>query len=198
MSHKVLNDDPHALVVHLFAGASIDYGSYYMRLFSAYNVWFRWVTGESTDALGLRAMQRRRQLWDDCFNGDCLEGLVPLMRKLAVLTQHRPLEYSSGRWAGYLSDPYDWTGLIELWYALRCDLVHGSVALRSTHYPVVLRLGYETLSIFMTEVLKRAALTVMTPTLTPGAGIIAPELSEVDLEPARTFKALLEFHDNKR
>lgn len=176
-----------ASVVHAFQSSQVQYDDKFLLLFSSYNSWYRSVTGESIDARALRAVKLRDALWGEYLRGECLERLRPLMRRITLLTRIRPLR-SGSLVDGVLTGPDDWEGLIEFWYTIRCDIVHGNATVLEAHYPVYAKLAYETLQIFMTEVVMRLQINVQTLAQSDKSKVrMLPRLDEVDLYPRRQF-----------
>ena len=137
-----------------FTQAQINYAEKYMLLFSAFNAWYRMVTGERTDARALQRLKYRDALWVEYRKGECLELLRPLVRKLVILTSVRPVT-AHGEWSGVVRDADDWVGVIQFWYAVRCAIVHSNSELQSALYPTYVSTAYESLNIFMTEIVMR-------------------------------------------
>lgn len=179
------------VITAAFQQSQIQYEDKFLLLFSAYNAWYRSVTGEDRDAYALRAIKLRDVVWAEYERGVCFEALRPLMRRIALLTSLRPLR-SNRSWSGKLDGPDDWEGLIEYWYAVRCDIVHANELMLKAYYPVIVKLAYESLSIFMTEVVARLRISAA---VTYGADPLsfdmsAPRLDEVDLHPRKLFGQL--------
>jgi len=73
------------------------------------------------------------------------------MKRLVDVTQKQPLKNETNHWNGEIQNVDDWQSLIEYWYQVRCKIVHG-VGLDA----VYTWLAYETLDIFMQEIIRRA------------------------------------------
>lgn len=129
----------------------IDYSRQYIALYTAYNAWYREVLATTNDRQAITLLKKRFVIWDDYYNGRTLRGLRPYMEKLADLTQKEPLQTPTKHWNGELDDSDDWQSLIEYWYQVRCLVVHG-VEIKA-HY---VWLAYETLDVFMQEIIRRA------------------------------------------
>jgi hypothetical protein len=56
----------------------------------------------------------------------------------------------SAYWSGSVESKEDWKSLIEYWYQVRCIVVHGN-----TLQDQYVRLAYDTLSIYMVEIVSR-------------------------------------------
>jgi len=137
-----------------FRQSQISYAEKYLLLFSAFNAWYRRVTGERIDARALHALMYRDAVWVEYRRGESLERIRPIIRKITILSNVRPL-HSYGDWPGSLDGPDDWQGLIHFWYAVRCTLVHANADAQQSYYPLYTQLAYESLNIFMTEVVMR-------------------------------------------
>jgi hypothetical protein len=132
--------------------AQIDYIEQYVRLYIAYNAWYRQVTGSYNDREAISMLKKRFIVWDDYCNGRTLKSLGIYVDRLVQLTNERPLP-SNSLWDGTVKDVHDWKSLIEFWYQVRCFLVHGSDV-----PPKYVWLAYETLDIFMAEIVRRMQL----------------------------------------
>lgn len=129
--------------------SQIDYTELYIRMYIAYNAWYRQVTGLTNDRAAIAQLKKRFIIWDDYCNGRTMFHLKMYLEKLSKLTIEKPLS-SSSLWNGEILDTKDWRGLIEFWYQVRCLLVHGSHV-----SPRYVWLAYETLNIFMGEIVNR-------------------------------------------
>ena len=145
--HTPPNDVRH--IYTWYKKAHIDYTELYIRLYIAYNAWYRQVTGTTNDREALAHLKKRFVIWDDYCKGKTLPQLKLYMERLSQVTTERPLGIHS-LWNGQVSHSEDWKGLIEYWYYIRCRLVHGSEV-----SPRLVWLAYETLDIFMTEIVER-------------------------------------------
>lgn len=141
---------PFNRVLMLYSTSQINYDTQYTSLYTAYNAWYREVTGSSNDRVALSSLKKRYVIWDDFYQGKTLRHLQPYTERLAELTQREPLPSISAHWGGELQDKWDWRALIEYWYQVRCLVVHGASVRR-----VYVWLAYETLSIFMEEIIQR-------------------------------------------
>ncbi len=143
-------------MIQLFHQSDIRYAHYFLILFSSFNSWYRQRTGQKSDALALRQLQNDVSIWHALFDGNGDQSILPVLRKLYVLTQHRSVEGAAvSQWAGRLCDPYDWQGVVWFWYTMRCRLVHGEVYAVSALHEVYVRYAYESLHIFMSEVVRQ-------------------------------------------
>jgi len=76
--------------------------------------------------------------------------LEPYMKRLVEVSHQHPMVSTHMYWNGEFRDQYDWHSLIEFWYQIRCLIVHGS-----QYKPKHAWLAYETLNIFMGEIIDR-------------------------------------------
>lgn len=135
---------------HWYKQSQIDYGLHYLQLYISYNAWYREVTNTLNDRQALALLKKRFIIWDDYIQGRTLQPLRPYMRRLTELTQQRPLPSTRLYWDGEFQNQDDWRSLIEFWYQIRCLIVHGS------EFPLKYAwLAYETLNIFMGEIIDR-------------------------------------------
>lgn len=178
------------LVIETFHSSFIDYAGAYLHLYASYNAWYRFATGHSLDTLALAAMKQRYEIWKDFLDGECLERLRSPMRRLYVLSQHRPLLTSSGVHV-QLEDDSDWVHLIDVWYAIRCDIVHATPSRTEVYFEQFVRLAYESLQIYMTEVVARLQRQSQSARMTSIEGrreyIRLPEPAFVDRVPSSRF-----------
>lgn len=129
--------------------AQVDYAEVYIRMYIAYNAWYRQVTGHTNDREAIAVLKKRFVIWDDYCKGKTLHSLGPYIERIIIATNENPLN-SHLLWDGVVRASNDWKGLIEYWYQIRCLLVHGS-SVSSRH----VWLAYETLGIFMKEIIDR-------------------------------------------
>ncbi len=153
----IIRDSQQRLIIEAFQSSYIDYSGAYLQLYASYNSWYRYATGHSLDALALDAMKQRYEMWRDYFNSSCLTLLRSPMRRIYVLTQHRPLTSSTGAKV-MLEDDSDWQHLIDFWYAVRCDIAHQTSARLHGYHEQFVRLAYESLMVYMTEIVARLQL----------------------------------------
>lgn len=128
--------------------AQFDYDEAFLRLYIAYNAWYREVAHTLNDRQALVVLKRQIKFWGDYKYGKVMAELMQCMERLVELTQREPLE-SSSHWSGSIDSVYDWRSLIEFWYRVRCLIVHG-MAVKSDY----VGLAYDSLNIFMSEVIK--------------------------------------------
>ena len=129
--------------------AQVDYIELYIRMYIAYNAWYRQVTGTTNDRESITLLKKRFVIWDDYVKGVTMQSLKLYVERLSKLTHQKPFIHSSS-WSGTVQDSNDWKGLIEYWYQVRCMLVHGSEV-----QPRYVWLAYETLELFMAEIVSR-------------------------------------------
>ena len=143
------------LIAKWFERAQIDYSDQFVRLYIAYNAWFRKVTGCSEDHEAIKEVSRRFIIWDDYLRGRTMGALGPVLQDISDLTQRKPIRHVGAAWDGIVKDRNDWRGLIFFWYQTRCDLFHGLTIPGNTSHDLQIRLAYESLNIFMSEIMKR-------------------------------------------
>jgi len=142
-----------SLIYAWFDRSHIEYRDLFMRLYVAYNAWYRKVTGKSNDREAIAILGTRFVIWDEYTRGVSLVKLRRVMTQIAIHTKNRPMPVESGYWNGIVRDSDDWKGLISFWYEVRCGLFHGSsYALGHTSE---VQYAYESLYIFMDEVVRR-------------------------------------------
>lgn len=130
--------------------AHIDYEELFLKVYIAYNSWYREVTATVNDREAIGVLKKRFVIWDDYRQGKTLTSLKPYMERLAEYTQSTPFPSVKLYWNGEVGDRWDWTSLIEFWYQTRCHIVHGVVVRQKYTW-----LAYETLYIFMGEIIER-------------------------------------------
>ncbi len=134
-----------------FAKAQVDYAQQYILLYSAYNAWYREVTGDVSDRSALNMLKKRVVMWDEYARGTVMSELRLIMRGIVEVTHREPLRVTrTVHWSGEVQDVDDWRGLIEYWYRVRCLIVHGDVVGEQYVY-----LAYESLRVFLGEVIAR-------------------------------------------
>lgn len=143
------------LITKWFDRAKIDYSDLYVKEYIAYNAWFRKVTNCDVDHEAIKAVCRRFVIWDDYLHGRTLTTLSPVVEQIARLTYQHPLRPMGSAWSGVVNDANDWHGLIYFWYQTRCDLFHGLTMPGYVYHDMQIQLAYESLSIFMAEIIKR-------------------------------------------
>lgn len=142
-------NDKQALITTWYGRAQLDYSDLYMRLYISYNAWFSQVTGCTADRDAIRMLKKRFVVWDDYQRGRTLRALRPIVADIANLTQHdNSLGFS-------VKDADDWQNLIEFWYQVRCHLFHGSGLFQGVQQTIWTRLAYQSLNLFMGEVIAR-------------------------------------------
>jgi hypothetical protein len=136
-------------IYNWYRKAQVDYTEHYIRMYIAYNAWYRQVTGKTNDREALSVLKKRFVIWDDYCNGKTMMNLRVYVERLHKVTKESPLT-SHMYWNGVVESKDDWRGLIEFWYQVRCLLVHGSEV-----SPKYVWLAYETLELFMAEIVNR-------------------------------------------
>lgn len=137
-------------VVSWYKRAQVDYTQQYIWMYIAYNTWYREVTGTTNDRQALNNLKKRFVIWDDYSKGRTMKPLFAYMERLTELTQREPFSSKTTYWTGSIESTTDWRSLIEFWYQVRCKLVHGTEV-----NPRYVWLAYETLDIFMGEIINR-------------------------------------------
>ena len=137
------------LITKWYERAQLDYSDLYMRLYVAYNAWFAQVTGERNDRKAIEQLKKRFVIWDDYQRGRVMRSLRPIVEDIVRLTQtQRQLQV-------HVTTSDDWRSLIEFWYQVRCHLFHGSHVFSNAQQAIWTRLAYQSLNIFMSEVVNR-------------------------------------------
>lgn len=137
-------------LVAWYIKAQVDYSQLYLALYVAFNAWYRELTNKAHDRVALNVLREGHSLWGEYCSGYELQALRTPMTLLVELTQREPISYATPHWKGEVGHIQDWPGLIEYWYRVRCLVVHGAEIQPSYVY-----LAYETLNIFMSEVIER-------------------------------------------
>jgi len=130
--------------------ARIDYALLYSQLYIAYNSWYQRVTQAATNRDAVQILKKRFMIWIEYTEYRALKSLRAPFHKLVAYTNKRPYQHSNTYWIGSFVNDNDWKGLIECWYLVRCRLLHGKSVDET-----ILRLSYETLYAFMTEITQR-------------------------------------------
>jgi hypothetical protein len=143
------------LITKWFDRAQIDYSDLFVKEYISYNAWFRKVANTSVDAEAIKRVAERFVIWDDYVHGRTLIALRPILEKISELTWRRPMNPMGPAWNGVVKDSFDWKGLIYFWYQTRCDLFHGLTDPGRSHHDLQIQLAYESLNIFMAEIIKR-------------------------------------------
>jgi hypothetical protein len=143
------------LITTWFERARIDYSDLYVKEYIAYNAWFRKVTQCDSDHEAMRQITKRFVIWDDYIHGHTLISLGPIVEQIAMLTGKSPVRPMGVAWNGVVKDAFDWQGLIYFWYQTRCDLFHGLTMPGQLTYDAKIKLAYESLHVFMTEIIRR-------------------------------------------
>jgi hypothetical protein len=145
--HNPPNDVRH--IYHWYKKGQIDYTELYIRMYIAYNAWYRQVTGTTNDREAIASLKKRFVIWDDYCKGKTMSHLKIYVERLSKLTSEQPVVKHT-YWDGIVQNSDDWRSLIECWYQVRCMLVHGSEV-----SPRLVWLAYETLDLFMAEIVER-------------------------------------------
>lgn len=142
-----------SIVYSWFDRSAVDYRDLFMRLYIAYNAWYRKTTGKESDYEAIKALKMRFVLWDEYTEGVALNDLRKVMIQIVMVTRNAPLQTASGYWNGIVEDSDDWRGLVSFWYEVRCRLFHGIAY--GTDYNEEIKLAYQSLYIYMDEIVKR-------------------------------------------
>jgi len=137
-------------IVSAYTKAQVDYVQCFIALYISYNTWYHEVTETTNDRRALTLLKKRYIIWDDYREGKVLRALRPYMEQLVECTTREPLHSQAKAWNGEVAHQNDWHSLIEYWYQVRCQLVHGSTMLA-----VYVWLAYHTLNVFMEEIVRR-------------------------------------------
>lgn len=136
-------------IYNWYRKAQVDYTELFIRIYIAYNAWYRQITGTTNDREAISILKKRFIIWDDYCQGKTMPSLYVYIERLSKLTNDQPFAVNS-LWNGKVKDEKDWQGLIEFWYQVRCALMHGSEV-----PPKHVWLAYETLEVFMGEIVER-------------------------------------------
>lgn len=132
--------------------AQIDYVDKYMALYASFNAWYRGLTGKPNDREALNILRRTHTVWHEYKHGGAMYQLGGAMRQLVEFTQREPLSHTTPHWKGEVMHIYDWESVIEYWYRVRCLVMHGAEI-----NPTYVYLAYETLNVFMSEIISRTS-----------------------------------------
>ena len=127
----------------------IDYTDQFMRLFVAYAIWFRGVTGKTTDRHAIESLKKRFVIWDEYYQDKAMIALKPIAANIAKMTS------TDGLIKTKVADADDWRQIIEYWYEVRCHIFHGNLTFGETYSHIYVKLAYDSLSIFMDEIVRR-------------------------------------------
>lgn len=151
MSSAKADADALAMIFSWYEKSRIDYEKLYIHTYIAFNAWYVQMSPMVTNRHAINTLQKRFLIWEDLLagaEGNTLAMNISHIKKL--LTKYY---YDSALNTFRNTNVLDWQGLIDYWYQLRCQLVHGSRL-----SPLLVRLGYETLSIYMAEIIRRLRL----------------------------------------
>lgn len=136
-------------VIRWYDRAQIDYTHYYMALYASFNAWYQLGAKTKNERQAINYLRKGIPLWDAYCSGVALQQLQSPMRLVVELTQREPLSHITPHWRGEVEDIYDLPSLLEYWYRVRCLVMHGAEI--APHY---VYLAYETLNIFMAELIR--------------------------------------------
>ncbi len=147
--HREVNMRTREILCRWYEKAQIDYAQLYMALYAAFNTWYRVRTRTENDRQAINSLREDESVWS-CYRLDAgINKMNSLMPLLVELTQREPISYASPHWKGVVSHNQDWPSLLEYWYRVRCLVMHGAEI-----KPVYIYLAYETLNVFMGEMVK--------------------------------------------
>ena len=138
--------------------SQLNYIDLYVNLFISYNAWFKKATKKNRDRDAIDTLKSRNIIWDEYLKGNTFYGLRAKVEVIATKTTSAPLLNFTGdnrHWNGIVKDANDWKNLIEFWYRVRCNLFHGTKSPEDGRDQEVVQLAYESLNIFMTEIIRR-------------------------------------------
>jgi hypothetical protein len=136
-------------IIRWYQRAQIDYTNHYMSLYAAFNAWYRLITRSHNDRQALNMLRSGNSIWDEYCKGSAMQQLKQYMILLVECTQREPISFLTAHWRGEVVHTKDWPSLIEYWYRVRCLVMHGAEVRSEYVY-----LAYETLNIFMYEVIR--------------------------------------------
>lgn len=137
-------------LTRLYEAANIDYEGMYLKLYIAYNAWYKEATGFTNDRQAIKALKARFVLWDEYRQGSAMSALRGYLERLAEYTQRKPFASAVTQWNGEIESYLDWRSVIEFWYQVRCSVVHGTYV--DAEY---VWFAYKSLHIFMEEIIQR-------------------------------------------
>lgn len=135
--------------------AMLNYQQLYMNLYVSFNAWYRQVTNTPYDRDAIARLKKRFVIWHDYYQGKVMSDLEPVFARIVKVTSERPMQFSRTKWDGVVRSLSDWHGLIEYWYQVRCDLVHGFIDDSDADHRAKVECAYKSLMIFMSEVTSR-------------------------------------------
>ncbi len=138
--------DKASMMMSYFMFSKIDYFSLYMNLFASFNCWYYEMAGAKSNYEGLKRLKNKFGIWQRYYDGQTMPELEALFRVVVSFCQDSEIPGPT--------DQYDWVGLMNFWYKVRCDLVHGSLFRASQEHVLTVKLAYDSLFIFMSEVVR--------------------------------------------
>mgnify|MGYP003418056330 FL=1 len=178
--HLPPNDLVH--IKNLYKRSAIDYSAHFVSLYITYSAWYQRAIGTTNDREAIGQLKKRFIIWDDYLQGRTMKGLDIYLGRLANLTQSEPLAANTDYWQGELANSRDWRGLIEFWHQMRCLLVHGAYV-----PPKYSWLAYETLDIFMLEVIQRMQHAAKAQKLDPALFLVGQPASGEKAQQVREY-----------
>ncbi len=119
-----------------------------MALYASFNAWYQQGIKTRNERQAINYLRKGIPLWEEYCAGEKLRQLHSPMKMLVELTQREPLSFVTPHWRGEVEDIYDLPSLLEYWYRVRCLVMHGAEIA-----PYYVYLAYETLNIFMDELI---------------------------------------------
>lgn len=147
MSHVNSNE----LIISYYEMSQINYASAYATLYASYNAWHRKIINAPNDREAIRTLKKDIYLWEEYYEGACMAELACYFEMVVKFTRKG--------WPVRVVDAEDWRGLIDFWYKIRCELVHGQLDPKSEHHITAVYLAYKTLHVYMKEVVNRIKLS---------------------------------------
>lgn len=138
--------DGRSVAKEYYQRSQLDYAAAYMYLYASYNAWHRVEVGAMSDRDALRVLKRNFNIWHQYYEGESMLGMGALLEEV--------VSYTKSGWPVVVVDAEDWRSMVDFWYKVRCELVHGQLDISDSHSEEAVRLAYQTLSLFMGEALK--------------------------------------------
>lgn len=138
--------DGSELARRYFNCSKIDYFSLYMNLYAAYNAWHRSELGPVSNRDALRVLKQNFNIWHQYYQGDAMTEMKGLFEAV--------VDFTAGGWPVVVKDAEDWRSMVDFWYKIRCELVHGELDILDPCAKEGVRLAYCTLYVFMEEALR--------------------------------------------
>lgn len=155
----VSDDELYDAIGAWYTKSQPDYTQLYINLYIAYAMWFGRVTRTEQDAEAIVCLKKRRAIWDEYLRGQTMTAMQGIIERVydhvtAIRTNDLTLDDINISKI-VMTSSQDWKGLIDYWYAVRCDIFHGNHISRSPNGQKTIELAYRSLSIYMAEIVKR-------------------------------------------